>query len=132
MDAARASVLFDKCDKALIDRVAAEFQVESVCAWRGHPFQARRVGTMNWDQIEGKWKQVKGSVKQQWGKLSDDDLAFIDGSKDKFLGRLQERYGISKEQAQDQLNQWVLTVPVEPARQDASAKGAHSGRESRH
>jgi len=68
---------------------------------------------MNWDQIEGKWKQVKGDVKQRWGKLTDDDLAFINGSKDKFLGRLQERYGITKEQAQSQVNEWVLTVPVE-------------------
>ena len=46
---------------------------------------------MNWDQVQGKWKQMKGSVKQQWGKLTDDDLEIIDGQKDKLVGRLQER-----------------------------------------
>jgi len=67
---------------------------------------------MNWDQIEGKWKQVTGSVKQKWGKFTDDDLAFINGSKEKFLGRLQERYGLSKEDAQKQVEAWTSTIPA--------------------
>ena len=62
---------------------------------------------MNWDQMEGKWKQMKGSVKKQWGKLTDDDLEYISGSKDQFVGRLQERYGISKEAAQKQADEWL-------------------------
>ena len=45
---------------------------------------------MNWDQIEGKWKQLRGSAKQQWAKLTDDDLEYISGNKDRFVGRLQE------------------------------------------
>ncbi len=61
---------------------------------------------MNWDQIEGKWEQVKGSAKQKWSKLTDDDLKYIGGQKDKFLGRLQERYGHSKEQAEKDLDEW--------------------------
>lgn len=65
---------------------------------------------MNWDQMEGKWRQAKGVAKQKWGKLTDDDLTFIGGSKDKFVGRLQERYGLSKEQAQNQLDEWVSTA----------------------
>jgi uncharacterized protein YjbJ (UPF0337 family) len=65
---------------------------------------------MNWDQIQGKWTQMKGSVKQQWGKLTDDDLEVIAGSRDKLVGRLQERYGIKKEQAQQQLDAWTQTV----------------------
>jgi uncharacterized protein YjbJ (UPF0337 family) len=65
---------------------------------------------MNWDQIQGKWTQMKGSVKQQWGKLTDDDLEVIAGSKDKLVGRLQERYGIKKEEAQRQLDRWSQTV----------------------
>jgi len=77
---------------------------------------------MNWDQFEGKWRQVKGTVKQRWGKLTDDDLTFIDGSKDKFLGRLQERYGLTKEQAQNQVNDWILTVSVEAPDQRASVE----------
>jgi uncharacterized protein YjbJ (UPF0337 family) len=67
---------------------------------------------MNWDQIQGKWREAKGSAKERWGKFTDDDLAFIDGSKDKLIGRLQERYGIGKEEAQRQLDEWVSTVSL--------------------
>ena len=62
---------------------------------------------MNWDQIEGKWKQLKGSVKQQWAKLTDDDLDHIAGSRDKFAGKLQERYGIAKEEAERKADDWL-------------------------
>lgn len=62
---------------------------------------------MNWDQIEGKWDQVRGSVKQKWGKLTDDDLTYMAGSRDRFMGRLQERYGLAKEEAQKQADQWL-------------------------
>jgi uncharacterized protein YjbJ (UPF0337 family) len=66
---------------------------------------------MNWDQVEGKWKQMRGSMKQKWGKLTDDDLDYIAGSRDKFIGRLQERYGVNKEEAQKQADQWLKTHP---------------------
>ena len=62
---------------------------------------------MNWDQLQGKWKQVKGSVKQKWGKLTDDDLDYMSGSRDQFVGRLQERYGIAKEEAQKRADAWL-------------------------
>jgi uncharacterized protein YjbJ (UPF0337 family) len=62
---------------------------------------------MNWDQIEGKWKQFKGSVKQQWGKVTDDDLDYIGGSRDKFVGKLQERYGLAKEDAERATDEWL-------------------------
>jgi uncharacterized protein YjbJ (UPF0337 family) len=61
---------------------------------------------MNWDQIAGKWKQAKGSVKQKWARLTDDDLEFIAGSRDQLVGKIQERYGISKEEAQKQVEGW--------------------------
>lgn len=61
---------------------------------------------MNWQQVEGKWKQVKGAVKLRWGKLTDDDLEVIAGKKEELLGKLQERYGITKEEAEKQLEQW--------------------------
>ena len=61
---------------------------------------------MNWDQAEGKWKQMKGSVKQKWGKLTDDDLDVIAGSRDKLVGRIQERYGIAKDAAEQEVNSW--------------------------
>jgi len=62
---------------------------------------------MNWDQTEGKWKQLKGSVKEQWGKLTDDDLTQIAGNKDKLVGKVQERYGIAKEEAQKRADDWL-------------------------
>ena len=63
---------------------------------------------MNWDQVEGKWKQLKGSVKQKWGKLTDSDLDYIAGKRDEFIGRLQERYGLGKEEAQKQAEEWLI------------------------
>ena len=61
---------------------------------------------MNWDQVKGNWKQFKGQVKQQWGKLTDDDLHLIGGQKDKLVGRIQERYGLQKDEAQRQVDDW--------------------------
>ena len=65
---------------------------------------------MNWDQTEGKWKQLKGSVKEKWGKLTDDDLTMIAGNRDKLVGRVQERYGIAREEAQRRADEWLKTV----------------------
>lgn len=62
---------------------------------------------MNSDILEGKWKQLKGSVKDQWGKLTDDDLDRIEGNYDKFEGTLQERYGWKKEDARRELDNWL-------------------------
>ena len=59
---------------------------------------------MNADRIKGDWKQLKGKVKEQWGKLTDDDLTVIDGQQDQLMGKLQERYGYSKEQAKKEMD----------------------------
>lgn len=59
---------------------------------------------MNWEQVKGNWNQFKGEVKSQWGDLTDDDLTRIDGEKDKLVGVIQERYGVSKEEAQRQVD----------------------------
>ncbi len=64
---------------------------------------------MNWDQMAGKWKQLKGSAKSRWGKLTDDDLDVIAGQRDQLIGRVQERYGIAKEEAQRQVDDWGRT-----------------------
>ncbi|HEY1264223.1 MAG TPA: CsbD family protein [Terriglobales bacterium] len=61
---------------------------------------------MNWDQVEGKWKQMVGGVRQKWGKLTDSDLEQIAGSRDKLVGKIQERYGIAKDEAERQVNAW--------------------------
>lgn len=65
---------------------------------------------MNWDQIEGKWVQMKGSLKERFGKLTDDDLKVIAGNRDKFLGKLQERYGVHKEEAQRLADEWIRSI----------------------
>ena len=61
---------------------------------------------MNWDIVEGKWGQLKGSVKEQWGKLTDDELTEIAGSRDKMAGKLQERYGWTKTEVDEKLNEF--------------------------
>jgi uncharacterized protein YjbJ (UPF0337 family) len=58
---------------------------------------------MNRDRIEGNWQQLKGKVKSQWAKLTDDDLTAIEGSREELLGKIQERYGIAREEAERQL-----------------------------
>ena len=62
---------------------------------------------MNSDELSGKWKQLKGSVKQRWGKLTDNDLDYIAGTHDRLIGRLQEKYGIKKEEAEKQAREWM-------------------------
>ncbi len=59
-----------------------------------------------WDQLAGGWKQFRGEVRKQWGKLTDDDLEYIGGQKDKLVGKLQERYGIAKDDAAGQVDRW--------------------------
>ena len=61
---------------------------------------------MNKDIIEGNWSQLKGKVKEQWGKLTDDDLDVINGKKDQLLGKIQERQGITRDEAKKQLADW--------------------------
>jgi uncharacterized protein YjbJ (UPF0337 family) len=61
---------------------------------------------MNWEQAKGQWMQVKGSVRKQWGKLTDDDLDVIAGEREKLAGKIQERYGMTKEEAEKQIASW--------------------------
>jgi uncharacterized protein YjbJ (UPF0337 family) len=61
---------------------------------------------MNWDTVEGNWKQMTGKMREKWGKLTDDDWKAIGGKKDQFLGKLQERYGYSRDQAESDYNEW--------------------------
>jgi uncharacterized protein YjbJ (UPF0337 family) len=66
--------------------------------------------TMNWDRIEGNWKQFSGKVTQKWGKLTNDDLDVIDGKRTELAGRLQSRYGVAKDEAERQIDNWLRTV----------------------
>jgi uncharacterized protein YjbJ (UPF0337 family) len=65
---------------------------------------------MNWDQIAGNWKQVKGVVREKWGKLTDDDVDIIAGKRDILLGKIQERHGIAREEAEKQLKDWEASL----------------------
>jgi len=62
---------------------------------------------MNSDQMKGKWKQLKGSVRERWGKLTDDDIDIINGQNEQLVGKIQEKYGIAKDEAQRQVDDWM-------------------------
>lgn len=61
---------------------------------------------MNWDRIQGNWKQLKGKLIEQWGALTDDDFDVIDGRREQLAGAIQERYGITLEAAKKQVDDW--------------------------
>ena len=66
---------------------------------------------MNQDRIQGRWKQLKGKVKEQWGKLTDDDFDVIAGRRDQLLGRIQQRHGLAREEADRQVGDWERSSP---------------------
>jgi uncharacterized protein YjbJ (UPF0337 family) len=66
---------------------------------------------MDWNRIEGNWKQFKGRAKEKWGRLTDDDLDVIDGRQEQLEGKLQERYGLAKDQAKKDVEAWFNSLP---------------------
>jgi uncharacterized protein YjbJ (UPF0337 family) len=80
---------------------------------------------MNWEQVEGKWKQYAGMVKEKWGKLTDDDLQQIAGKREQLVGKLQERYGMKKEAAIQQIEEFSRSLE---ARADTMSKSHGAGR----
>jgi uncharacterized protein YjbJ (UPF0337 family) len=68
---------------------------------------------MNWDRIEGNWKQLKGKAREKWGKLTDSDFEQIAGKRDQLIGRVQERYGITREEAQKQADEWAKSQALD-------------------
>jgi uncharacterized protein YjbJ (UPF0337 family) len=78
----------------------ARFQITLMtCDTRSNP--------MNWDRVEGNWKEFKGQVQKQWGKLTNDDLDVIEGKRKELAGRLQQRYGYAKEEAEREIDMWL-------------------------
>jgi uncharacterized protein YjbJ (UPF0337 family) len=61
---------------------------------------------MNWDRIAGNWKQITGKAKEQWGELTDDDLDVVNGRRDQLAGKIQERYGVARDEAERQVAAW--------------------------
>jgi uncharacterized protein YjbJ (UPF0337 family) len=70
--------------------------------------EAERV---NWDQVQGNWKQLASSVRARWGQLTSDDLNVISGHREELIGRLEQRYGIAKDEARNQVEQWSAGLP---------------------
>src|SRR5437868_13164850 len=66
---------------------------------------------MDWNRVDGNWKEVKGQVKEKWAKLTNDDLTEINGKRDQLEGRLQKRYGYAKDQARKDVYTWISTLP---------------------
>ena len=64
---------------------------------------------MDWNRVEGNWKQMKGKIKEKWGNLTDDDLTAINGKRDQLEGKIQERYGIAKDQVRKDVDDWYET-----------------------
>ena len=79
---------------------------------------------MNWDQIEGKWKQYAGRFREKWGKLTDSDMETIRGKRDQLVGRVQERYGIAKEDAERQVDEFAASFHTE----ETAEKSRRAGR----
>ncbi len=65
---------------------------------------------MNWDRIEGNWNTFKGKIQQQWGELTDDDLDVINGQRTELIGKLQNRYGIARDAAERQVDDWSRSL----------------------
>jgi uncharacterized protein YjbJ (UPF0337 family) len=76
---------------------------------------------MNWDQVAGKWKQYKGQAKEKWGKMTDDDLEVIDGRRQQLVGKIQERYGLARDAAESQADEFVRSLKEEDAAQQRRA-----------
>ncbi len=74
--------------------------------------QLKRRNIMNSDIIQGNWKQLKGKLKEQWGKLTDDDLDVIEGKREVLAGKIQERYGVTKDEAEKHVKEWEKNIKV--------------------
>jgi uncharacterized protein YjbJ (UPF0337 family) len=70
-----------------------------------------RRNTMDWNRVEGNWKQMKGKIKEKWGKLTDDDLTQINGRRDQLEGKIQQRYGYAKDQSKKEVDDWFSRLP---------------------
>jgi uncharacterized protein YjbJ (UPF0337 family) len=70
---------------------------------------------MNWDQVKGNWKQFQGKVRENWGKLTHDDIDVIAGKRDQLIGKIQERYGVARDEADQQVRDWERVNQVEEA-----------------
>jgi uncharacterized protein YjbJ (UPF0337 family) len=78
---------------------------------------------MNWDRVQGEWKQLSAQVKSKWAKLTDDDLKDVSAKKDALVGKLQERYGVLRDEAEKQVDEWLAKLPARHGTDDAQRTG---------
>jgi uncharacterized protein YjbJ (UPF0337 family) len=83
---------------------------------------------MNWDRVQGNWKQFKGMVREKWGKLTDDHVNAIDGRREILAGKLQEAYGIGKEEADRQITDWQKSIQDVANDHDAATRKVNAHR----
>lgn len=82
---------------------------------------------MNWDQVKGKWKQYKGQMKERWGRLTDDDFDVINGKRQQLVGKIQEHYGIAREEAEKQTDEFVAGLRAADETAAAQQKTRRAG-----
>ena len=76
---------------------------------------------LDWNRIEGSWKQTSGKIKEKWGKLTDDDLTTINGKREQLVGKIQERYGIAKDAAEKQVDEFTSSFRLDDATKSAKS-----------
>ena len=81
---------------------------------------------MNWDQVQGKWKQYKGQLRTKWGKLTDSDLDVIEGNRQQLVGKVQEYYGLTKENAEKQIDEFVRNLQLDQATDEQVRRAGQS------
>jgi uncharacterized protein YjbJ (UPF0337 family) len=84
---------------------------QSVAVVTAMDAKSSRSVVMDWNRIEGNWKQAKGKVKEKWGQLTDDDLSQINGRRDQLEGRIQQRYGLAKDMVRKDVDDWLRQQP---------------------
>lgn len=81
---------------------------------------------MNWDQVQGKWKQYKGQIRTKWGKITDNDLDVIEGNRQQLVGKVQEYYGVTRENAEKQVDEFVSTLQLDQKVDEQARRAGHS------
>ena len=98
----RSTAILAACAVAVLGTLPAAVNAQSTTTTT----TTRNDAATIWEKIKGSWTQTKGAVKEQWGKLTDDDLMEIQGRRDQLVGKIQMRYGVSQEQAEAQVSGW--------------------------
>jgi uncharacterized protein YjbJ (UPF0337 family) len=83
---------------------------------------------MNWDRVEGNWKQFAGKAREKWGKLTDDDWQQVAGKKDQLVGRIQERYGMAKDDASREADKWMQGLDADDRMRETPTTRTAGGR----